>query len=148
MSVSGRLLGLDLGSRRIGVAVSDSSRMVATGVTFIERGPDRASDHLAIAQLVDEYEAVAVIVGLPLSLSGSSGPAAIAVLEEVGELRDRLNVDVDTIDERLSTVSASTALRAGGRSVRQQRRVIDQTAAAVLLQDWMTRRHAQEGDRP
>jgi len=136
---SGRLLGLDLGSRRIGVAVSDSDQRVATGIAYIERGRDHTVDHAEIAALVAEYEAVGVVVGLPLSMSGARGSAAVAVLGEVEELRGRLAVGVDTIDERLSTVAASSALRAGGRSAKSQRAVIDQTAAAVLLQDWMGR---------
>ena len=144
MRSDGRLLGIDLGSRRIGVAVSDSAQKVATAVTAIVRGADREADHLAISRLVAEYDAVGLVVGLPLSMSGRPGPAARAVLEEVDQLRRRVPVGVDTIDERLTTVAAASALHAAGRSARRQRPVIDQTAAAVLLQDWMGRR-ALEG---
>lgn len=146
----GRLLGLDLGTRRIGVAVSDSDRRVATGVAAVTRSGDRGQDHAAIAALVDEYGAVGVVVGVPYSLSGGTGPAAGAVLDEVRELRDRLRVEVDTVDERFTTVSAATALRGGGRKGRQVRAVIDQTAAATLLQTWMDRAAAgppQNGTR-
>jgi putative Holliday junction resolvase len=145
MKAAGRLIGLDLGSRRIGVAVSDSWQRVATGVSYIERGNDRTVDHAEVARLVSDYDAVGVVVGLPLSMSGQQGPAAAAVLQEVDELRGRLGVRVDTIDERLSTVAASSALRDGGRAARRQRAVIDQTAAALLLQDWMGRA-PREGD--
>lgn len=140
----GRLLGIDLGSRRIGVAVSDSAQTVATPVTVIQRGVDREADHLEISRLVGEFDAVGVVVGLPLSMSGRTGPAARAVLEEVDQLRGRVAVSVGTIDERLTTVAASSALHRAGRSARRQRSVIDQTAAAVLLQDWIGRR-ALEG---
>ena len=132
----GRLLGLDLGSRRIGVAVSDSQRRMATGITAIIRR-DPAADHRAVAELVEEYEAVGVVVGLPLSLSGRLGPAARAAEEEADRLRRVLPVPVDTVDERLTTVQASSGLRAAGRQARRQRAVIDQQAAAGLLQTWL-----------
>lgn len=139
MRSEGRLLGLDLGSRRIGVAVTDRGQVVATGVQALHRSGDRRRDHAALARLVDEYEAVGVVVGVPLSLSGAEGPAAQHILEEVSELRSALNVEVATVDERLTTVAASGALRAGGRSNRRQREVIDQTAAAMILQSYVDR---------
>jgi putative Holliday junction resolvase len=139
MTGPGRLLGLDLGSRRIGVAVTDSARTVATGVTKVDRARERAADHAALKALVEEYGAVAVVVGVPYSLSGATGPAATAVLEEIEELREVLGVPVETIDERLTTVAAAGALRSGGRDSRSRRGVIDQTAAAVLLQAWVDR---------
>jgi putative Holliday junction resolvase len=139
----GRVIGIDLGSRRIGVAVTDTDQAVATAVTTIARGRDRAADHRAVAALVSEYDAAGVIVGVPISLSGELGPAARGAIVEVEELRDTLPVEVETIDERLTTVAAAGALRAGGRSARQQRAVIDQTAAAVLLQAWVDARHSR-----
>jgi putative Holliday junction resolvase len=139
MSPDGRLLGLDLGSRRIGVAVTDSARTVATGVSTVERSGDRARDHAAIAALVEEYGVVGVVVGVPYSMSGEKGPAAAAALEEVWELRAALPVEVDTVDERLTTVAAQGALRASGRKARSSRSVIDRTAAAVLMQSWIDR---------
>ena len=72
----GRVLGVDLGSKRIGVAVTDSEQRVATRVTVLTRTGDRAADHQALADLVTSYEAVGMVVGLPLSLSGQMGPAA------------------------------------------------------------------------
>lgn len=144
MRRDGRLLGLDLGSRRIGVAVTDSDRTLASGVTAIERSSDRARDHAAVAALVEEYGAVGVVVGVPYSLSGATGPAAQAALEEIDQLRGALEVEVDTVDERLTTVAAAGALRASGRRARQARAVIDQTAAAVLLQSWIDRQARAE----
>jgi putative Holliday junction resolvase len=94
---------------------------------------------------VAEYGAVGVVVGLPLSLSGAYGPAALRALEEVDVLRGSLDVPVEVIDERFSTVSAQVALRAGGRPARRQREVVDQTAAAVVLQVWLDRRSATVG---
>ena len=139
MTGGGRLLGLDLGNRRIGVAVSDSGRTVATGVKALERTGDRRRDHRAIAGLVEEYEAVGIVVGVPYSMSGSVGPAAAAALEEVESLKAMVGVDVVTVDERLTTVAAHGALRGGGRSARDRKAVVDQTAAAVILQSWLDR---------
>lgn len=134
---SGRLLGLDLGARRIGVAVCDSGWTLASGVTTVIRQGDRPAEHRAIAALVEEYEAIGVIVGMPLSMSGDAGPAALAVGEEVDQLRQHLAVPVDTVDERLTTVQAAGSLRAGGRSAKRQRNVIDREAAAGILQTWL-----------
>jgi putative holliday junction resolvase len=145
MIPKGRVIGLDLGSARIGVAVTDSEQRVATGVDSLRRSGDRATDHGAIAGLVEDYEAVGVVIGLPRSMSGVVGPAARAVLEEVGEIRRRLAVEVDTVDERLTTVTAARDLRAAGRKARDQRGVIDQTAAAVLLQSWADSRWSEQG---
>ena len=147
MRRDGRLLGLDLGGRRIGVAVTDSGRTLATGVTAIERSGDQRRDHAAIASLVEEYSAVGIVVGVPYSLSGGTGPAAAAALEEIEQLRENLGIDVETVDERLTTVAAAGALRASGRRAKSARAVIDQTAAAVLLQSWIDRRAQQEARR-
>ncbi len=141
LPTAGRVLGLDLGARRIGVAVSDSGRRVATGLTALSR-QDPDTDLRRIGDLVAEYEAAGVIVGMPLSLSGQPGPAARAATAEVERLRLALSVPVDTIDERLTTVQAAAGLRAGGRRARNQRSVIDQQAAAELLQTWLERQRA------
>ena len=135
-----RALGLDLGSRRIGVAVSDRDGRVATPVETLVRATGHALDHEAIAALVAELEAEVVVVGLPLSLDGTTGPAAQAVLDEVGELTRALPVPVETVDERFTTVTAAQQLRDAGVRGRTKTRVIDQAAATVLLQAWLERR--------
>lgn len=132
-----RALGLDLGSVRIGVAVAAGA--VATPLHTIIRSGDRAADHAAIGALVDEWEATVVVVGLPLLLSGSEGPAASTVREEVAQLRATLPVPVETYDERLTTVSARRSLRESGVEGRRRREVVDQVAAAVMLQAWLDR---------
>jgi putative Holliday junction resolvase len=137
---TGRLLGVDLGSRRIGIAVTDSNQTVATGVTALTRTGDRAEDHQALAALVAEYDAVGVVVGLPVSLSGRIGPAAEAVLEEVAEIRTTMRVEVATEDERLTSRAAAGALRTSGVRTRARPGVLDQSAAAALLQTWVERR--------
>lgn len=139
---AGRVLGFDLGSRRIGVAASDSDQALAVGVDTVVRTGDPAADRRRLVTLLDEYEAVGVVVGLPLGLDGGHGPAAVAAEEEAGQLCSLTSVPVVTHDERLTTVSAAAALRAGGRKARQQKGVIDRTAAAVLLQSWLDGRRA------
>jgi putative Holliday junction resolvase len=133
----GRLLGIDLGNRRIGVATCDSGRRMATALTVIHRVGNRSREHGELSRLVDEYEGVGVIVGLPLSLSAQIGPAAAAVIEEAKELQEYLGVPVTTHDERFTTVSATSSLVAAGRRGRKQRAVVDQVAAAVILQSWL-----------
>ena len=140
-----RALGLDLGARRIGVAISDGAGRVATPIATLERASkrDRSADHRAIAELVAEWEAEVVAVGLPLSLDGSIGPAAAAVLEEVAELAKVLAVPVETVDERFTTVTADQQLKASGVRGRDRTKIIDQAAAAVLLQAWLDRQETE-----
>jgi putative pre-16S rRNA nuclease len=132
-----RTLALDLGTRRIGVAVSDSAGTVATPYEVIHRSGDRARDHGRVAELVDETRARVVVAGLPISLDGTLGPAAREILSEVDELRAALSVDVVTWDERLSTVEAERSLRVMGVRKSRRRRVVDQVAATVILQSWL-----------
>lgn len=153
----GRVLGLDLGARRIGVAVSDSARVLASPYAVLARAPSRARDWAEVAALVAETGATAVVVGLPLALDGSAGTAARTALEDASELASRLGVPVETVDERLTTVEAerrrieavalADAVRRGGRGARRasaygssrarRRPVVDDAAASVLLQGWL-----------
>jgi putative Holliday junction resolvase len=140
-----RALGVDLGSRRIGVALSDSAGTLATPYDTVERCGDVARDHRRLLDLAAEAEVEIVVVGLPLSLDGSIGPAARAVLDEVEELRRATPLPVETYDERLTTVTAHQLLRQSGRKEKARRKVVDTTAAAVLLQAWLDGRPT---DRP
>jgi putative Holliday junction resolvase len=135
-----RTVGVDLGERRIGIALSDSAGRVATPWTRIDRSGTEAQDHRRLAALVDEAEAECVVVGLPLSLDGSVGPAAQRALAEVERLRGVLAVPVETYDERLTTVTAERALREKGVTGKRRRQVVDQVAASVLLQAWLDAR--------
>ncbi|MEY2474707.1 MAG: putative pre6S rRNA nuclease [Actinomycetota bacterium] len=135
-----RVIALDLGDRRIGVAVSDPTGTLASPHGVIERARDRATDHAAVAALVSELEAQRVVVGLPLSLSGATGPAAEAALAEAAQLASVLGVPVETFDERLTTVAAARSMRAGGTKARKQRKRIDEMAASVMLQNWLEQR--------
>lgn len=135
-----RALGLDLGERRIGVAISDSAGVLALPLCTIERTGNHESDHAEVLRLVGEHEVGIVVVGLPKSLDGRIGPAAREAQKESqvlsGELRPS-GVDVVMHDERFTTVEADRALRASGKKGKARRRSIDQSAAAVLLQAWL-----------
>ena len=132
-----RVVGIDLGTRRIGVAVSDATGTLASPYSILLRSGDRVADHRAVADMVATLEAERVVVGLPLSLSGEAGAAAEAALAEVEELAATLPVPVETYDERLTTVTADRALAAAGIKGRDRRKVIDAAAAAVMLQAWL-----------
>ena len=136
----GRALGIDLGSRRIGIAVSDSAGTMALPRGTVVRTGDADRDRRALVELVLEAEAVVVVVGLPLSLDGSRGPAATAAGTEADALRVLLEdhgIPVELFDERLTTVTAHQALAAAGSSERKRRSMIDETAAAVMLSAWL-----------
>lgn len=138
-----RVLALDLGAKRIGVAVSDADARVATPVLVLERHRDRARLHREIAELVVEWEAELLLLGLPLDLRGEVGPAAAAVMVERDELAAVVGVPVEVHDERLTTRIADRALQErGDLDGRQRRRVVDMVAAAVILQDWIDRRRS------
>jgi putative Holliday junction resolvase len=134
-----RVIGLDLGSKRIGVAVSDRSGTIATPLAVLQRRGNHAADHRAIAALVAEEEAERLVVGLPLGLDGGVGPAARSALAEAEELATVVTVPVETFDERLTTVSADRALIEAGLRAPARRTVVDKVAAAVMLQAWLDR---------
>jgi len=132
-------IGVDVGKVRIGIARSDLHGMLATPVETVQRGP---GDLARIAAIIAEIDAVEIVVGLPLALSGaetaSTGDARLfaeALAVAPGALPVRL------VDERLSTVSAHSAMRSSGRNTRQSRSVIDQVAAVIILQ------HALDAER-
>ena len=137
----GRVMGVDLGSKRIGIAISDRSGTIASPFTVIQRSGSVKKDHYAIAALVAEEECERVVVGLPLSLDGSLGRAAQAALSEADRLATVVNVPVETYDERLTTVSADRALMEAKMRADARRRVVDKVAAAVMLQSWIDRQH-------
>lgn len=125
-------LGIDPGDARIGVASSDPSGFLATPLDTVTRGE---GDLARLAALVAEREPVEVVVGLPRSLSGREGPAAGRVRVFAEELaRVLAPVPVRLCDERLSTVTAESMLRAGGKKGKKRRAVVDQAAAVVILQ--------------
>ena len=132
----GRRLGVDVGSVRIGVAVSDAAGAMALALETVIRGSARSDSDLdRLAVLAADHDAIEVVVGLPISLSGSEGRAAVSVREYAGRLAPRLSVPVRLVDERLTTVDAQRALTGAGVSGKRGRTVIDQAAAAMILQN-------------
>ncbi|MCV7408671.1 crossover junction endodeoxyribonuclease RuvA [Mycobacterium florentinum] len=138
----GRSLGVDVGSVRIGVAVSDPDGILATPVETVRR--ERSGKHLRrLAELVAETEAVEVVVGLPRTLADRTGPSALDAIELAEALARRVSpTPVRLADERLTTVSAQRSLRAAGVRGKEQRAVIDQAAAVAILQSWLDQRRA------
>ena len=132
----GTRLGLDPGDVRIGVARSDPSGFLATPVETVKRGRgDLARIEELVAEIAEDGTVLEVVVGLPRSLSGGEGPAAVKVREWAAKLARRVApVPVRLADERLTTVSAEAMLRDRGRSGAKRRAVVDQAAAVVILQ--------------
>lgn len=141
-----RAIGLDLGSVRIGVAISDSEGALALPSTTLERAGSWHEDHSRIARLVVENEAEVVVIGMPLSMDGGTGPAARRTRKELAQLKRSLPVPVEVYDERLSTVAANRSLQSAGLSVARSRQHVDEVAAAVILQAWLDHRLSQDDD--
>jgi putative Holliday junction resolvase len=139
-----RVLALDLGSKRIGVAVSDRSGTIATPLVVLQRSGRTSLDHERIRALVEEEEAVRLVVGLPLSMDGSTGRAAQAAIDEAKALATVVGVPVETFDERRTTVTADRILMEMGKRGPARREVIDKVAAAVILQTWLDGRVDRE----
>ena len=119
------------------MAVSDGGGVLATPLCVVHRSKSHAEDHRRIMDVVQEWNVERVIVGLPLSLDGSVGPAALAALNEAKQLGVVTGVPVETYDERLTTVSAHQVLREQGVAGPDRKDVVDKVAAAILLQAWL-----------
>jgi putative Holliday junction resolvase len=143
-----RALGLDLGSKRIGVAVGDRSGTIASPLLVLQRSGSTRRDHEAIAKLVVEEEADVVVVGLPLNMNGSSGPAAKAAIDEAEALATVVGVPVVTFDERRTTVTADQAMMEAKMRAQARRRIVDKIAAAVMLQNWLDTGEQAQMNKP
>ncbi|GII24348.1 putative pre-16S rRNA nuclease [Planosporangium mesophilum] len=142
MVIRGVRLGVDVGSVRVGVASSDPDGILATPLATVSRdvtqSSDIPSDMAEIARLVREYEAIEVVVGLPINLAGKEGPAAASIRQYVEILKAVVDpVPVLFADERLSTVIATRRLSDRGVRGKRQRAVVDQVAAVEILQSWL-----------
>jgi putative Holliday junction resolvase len=143
--VEGRTLGLDIGDRWIGVAVSDPLGILASPVTRVERTSDEAAVK-AIADLVQKHEAKAVVAGLPYSLNGNVGPQAVSVQEFLRKLAQSVNVPIQTSDERLSTVAATQGMIEAGVSRESRKGKIDAAAAALILQWYLDKARQEQSE--
>ncbi|WIG92604.1 Holliday junction resolvase RuvX [Myxococcus sp. SDU36] len=140
-----RTMGLDLGTKTIGVAVSDGLGLTAQGVTTVRRTSLKA-DLAALATVVSEHEVTHVVLGLPLNMDGSEGPRAEASRKFADTLTHSLGVTVELWDERLSTVAATRTLLEADVSRARRREVIDQVAAQFILQGWLDARRPPDTD--
>jgi putative pre-16S rRNA nuclease len=132
----GPVLGLDLGDARIGVAISDPERRVAVPVGTIHVGQP-PGELLAVAAIAREREVTLIVLGHPLSMSGERGSRAAHAESFADALGRLVDVPLELHDERLSTVEAERALAAAGTRGRERRRVVDASAATVILQAWL-----------
>jgi len=133
-----RILGLDPGERRIGVALSDPTGLLASPLTVIKRS-GLSDDLAAVARLVQEHEVELVVVGEPRTLRGEVGPQAEAAREFAGQLAGYVRVPVEMWDERLSTVAAEREMLALGIRAEKRRAQRDAVAAAIILQGYLDR---------
>lgn len=133
----GRVLGIDPGSKRIGVAVSDSDQRVATPLEVVARTRDDAAHRRRVAALAEEWEVVGLVVGLPVGLDGTEGVAAEAARAEAAALGDSTGLPVAFYDERFTSVTAERALDEAGVTQQARRGRVDMLAAAILLQGWL-----------
>jgi putative Holliday junction resolvase len=138
---SGVRIGVDVGKARIGVARSDPSGLIATPVVTVPRAADGDADVREILASAEEHDAIEIVVGLPLSLSGGRTPSTEDAERFAARIAAAAPLPVRLVDERLSTVSAQSALSASGRNTRKSRPVIDQVAAVIILQ------HALDSER-
>lgn len=119
------------------MAMSDSSGVIASPLTVLQRGANHAEDHKKIQQLIDEYHVECVVVGMPLSMSGRIGPAAQSATDEMKEMRAALSVPVHSYDERLTSKTANESMIQANMKQQARRRIVDKIAAAVMLQGWL-----------
>lgn len=135
-------VGVDVGSVRVGVARTDPAGVLATPVDTFTRDPEGDADITRLATLVAELDAVEVVIGLPKSLSGEDGPAALQARDYARRVALQVKpVAVRLVDERLTTLDAHRALHASGRAGRRHREVVDQTAAVLILQAALDEEH-------
>ncbi|MBN2248102.1 MAG: Holliday junction resolvase RuvX [Coriobacteriia bacterium] len=134
-----RALGLDIGSVRIGVAVSDPSGRVASPIAVLDARA-LAGDLRPLKRLVEDYETECLVVGLPLTLAGDEGSQAAAVRAEAERLARAVDLPVEYADERLSSEEARRSMAASGMSEKEQRGAVDKIAAAIILQGWLDAR--------
>ena len=134
-----RTMGLDVGTRTIGVAISDALGITAQGLKTLRR-KSIEEDSNEIAMIIHQFEIERIVVGLPKNMNGTLGIQAEIVLEWIKLLKDKIHVSVETWDERLSTVGASRVLLEADLSRRKRKKVIDKLAAVLILQGYLDHR--------
>jgi putative Holliday junction resolvase len=138
-----RILGLDIGSKRIGVAISDELGFTAQGIETLScKSPE--DDAAAIARLAEKYDVEEIVVGIPYNMDGSAGPQAEKVRAAVERIKQRAKVPMQEWDERLSTVAAERVLVEADMSRSKRRKVIDKVAAVIILQGYLDKKRLKE----
>jgi len=133
-----RVLGIDWGKKRHGIALSDGLRLAARGHSTLERPPSRREEFDLFRALCEEHEVDHIVAGLPLNMDGTPGTHTEEILKWAKALTDDLGIDIDLVDERRTTIQAENHLwktSTGGHKKRKQR--VDQVAAAIILQSWL-----------
>ena len=131
-----RVLGLDFGERRIGLALSDPLGIIAKPLTFIDR--KKTADHISrISEIVSERKITSIVVGLPLTLKGNYSKQTEIVLAFIDQLKSDLQIPIMTVDERLSSVAAEKSLQAQAVKTGHNKGRVDETAAAIFLQEYL-----------
>ncbi len=140
-----RIMGLDIGEKTIGVAISDELGLIAQGLkTIIRKGSEE--DFSEIRNLIASYQIQKIVVGLPKNMNGTLGKQAESVLLWIKELKERFSIPVVVWDERLSTVEATKTLLQADLSRVKRKRVINQLAASIILQGYLDRKRAQNDE--
>ncbi len=138
-----RALGIDPGSKRIGLAVSDLSGTIASPLMVLQRSKSRQHDRQELARIARDEEAEVIVIGLPLNMDGSQGKAAKAAIAEGRRLATLVDVPIEMHDERLTTVTAERSMLDAGLNAIERRKVVDKVAAAIMLQSWLDSRAAR-----
>jgi putative Holliday junction resolvase len=140
-----RLIGLDAGDKRVGVAVSDLLGITAQAVVTLDRSPS-STFFKELVELAENYDAAAIVVGLPLKLDGTSSPQTHKVEVFLEELRKHVDIPVLTWDERFTTATAEAVLIESRKRRRERRKVIDSVAAQIMLQHYLDCHGLPDGD--
>ena len=132
----GRWMGLDVGEVRIGVAISDESKILAQPLSLVQRAKsNKYFDE--ILRIASQNSVERIVVGIPLDQAGDEGPMALRILEFIDQLTSRTSIPVTRWDERFSTLQAQRALREAGMRRKKRRALVDKTAAALILQNYI-----------
>jgi len=132
-----RALGIDPGSKRIGLAVSDRSGTIASPLLVLPRSRSRRLDDAEIARIVREEEIEVIVIGLPVNMDGSHGASAKAAIADARRLATVVDVPIELHDERRTTVTAEQSMREAGLDGVERRQRVDKVAAAIMLQSWL-----------
>lgn len=137
-------MGLDYGKERVGIALSDPTASIATPHTVLPLQPFRKFLG-ALKAIIRNEEVEQIVVGIPRNMDGSYGPSSEAARHFASKLTEALTIPVESFDERLTTVQASKALRAGGKSAKAQKDIIDSAAAQIILQTYLEHLSFKDG---